>query len=59
VSGAACGTGGGGTDIHKGILWRHLKKGDHLEELCVDGRTVLTSFSKKWDGRVLDRINLA
>ena len=42
---------GGGTEIHTGILCRHLKE-DHLEELRVDGRRVLKWFLKKEDGRL-------
>jgi hypothetical protein len=34
--------------VHKGFWWGHLRKGDHLEDPGVDGRTVLKWIFKKW-----------
>jgi len=33
-------------------FWINMKARGHLENLSVDGRTVLKCILKKWDGRV-------
>jgi hypothetical protein len=37
-------------------FWINMKARGHLS---VDGRTILKCILKKWDGRVVDWINLA
>jgi hypothetical protein len=36
--------------VHTGFWWGHLREGDHLGELGVDGRVILKWIFKKWDG---------
>ena len=38
--------------MHTGFWWRNLKNRDHLEDLGIDGRTILTRILVKYDGRV-------
>jgi hypothetical protein len=37
---------------HTGVWWRNLKEGDHLADVCVDGRIILKWIFKKlgWKG---------
>jgi hypothetical protein len=38
--------------MHTGFWWGNLKESYHLEDLCVDLRTILKLILKKQDGRV-------
>jgi hypothetical protein len=42
----AWGTG----EVHTGFWWGNLMEKDHLEELRVNGRTILKWICNKWDG---------
>jgi hypothetical protein len=35
-------------EIHTGFWWEYLRERDYLEDLGVDGRTILIWFFKKW-----------
>jgi hypothetical protein len=37
-------------ELHKGFWWGDLRRGDHLEDLGVDGRVILKWIFKKWNG---------
>jgi hypothetical protein len=37
-------------EVHTGFWWGDRRKGDHLEDLDVDGRIILKWIFKKWDG---------
>jgi hypothetical protein len=50
VVGGPCGTVGI-REMHTGIWRRNLKKGDHLEDLGIDGSTVSKRILKEWDER--------
>jgi len=39
---------GGGA--HAGFWWGNLKDRDHLEDLEVDGKTILKRMLEKWEG---------
>jgi hypothetical protein len=39
----------GTTEVHTGFWWGDLRKGDHFEDLGVDGRIILKCKFKKWD----------
>ena len=36
--------------MHTGFEWGNLRKGDHLEDLGVDGRIILKWILEKWHG---------
>jgi hypothetical protein len=40
----------GEKDVHTGFLWGDLREGDHLGDPGVDGRIILKSIFKTWDG---------
>jgi hypothetical protein len=41
-------------------FWRKsLRQGNHVQDLSVDGRTILKRIFKKWDGGALDCTDLA
>jgi len=35
---------------HTRIWWGNLRERDHMEELGIDGRIILKSIFKEWDG---------
>jgi hypothetical protein len=37
-------------EVCTGLWWGNLRKRDHLLDLGVDGRIILKSILKKWDG---------
>jgi predicted CxxxxCH...CXXCH cytochrome family protein len=38
-------------EVHRGVWWGHLREGDHLGDLGINGRTVLKLIFMKWVGR--------
>jgi hypothetical protein len=47
--GGACSTYGG-KEVHTGFWWGDLREGDRLGDPGVDGRMILKSIFKRWDG---------
>jgi len=47
--GGACGTYGVRGEVYTGIRWRNLRKRDYLENVGIDGRTVLRCIIRKWN----------
>jgi hypothetical protein len=45
--------------VHTGFWWGHLREGDHLGDPGIDGRIILKWIFKKWDGAIMDWIELA
>ena len=43
---ASTGTG----DVHTGLSWNNQRERNHLEDLRVDGWTILKWICKWWDG---------
>jgi hypothetical protein len=41
----------GRREVHLGVWWRNLKGGDHLKDMCTDGRIALERFWKIQDGK--------
>jgi hypothetical protein len=39
-------------EMHTGFWQRSLREGNHLEDLDVDGRTILKWVFNKWNGRM-------
>jgi hypothetical protein len=37
----------GGGDVHTGFWWGNLQQRDHLEDLGIDGRTILKRIFKQ------------
>jgi hypothetical protein len=37
--------------VHKGFWWENLRKGNHLEEQGIEGRTMLKWTFEKWNVR--------
>jgi len=35
--------------VHTRFWWENPKEGNHLEELCPDGRIIFARIFKKWD----------
>jgi hypothetical protein len=35
-------------EVHTGFWWGNLREGNNLEDLGVDGRTILKWIFKKW-----------
>jgi hypothetical protein len=33
-----------------GFWWRNLREIDHMEDIGIDGRTILRRMLRKWDG---------
>jgi hypothetical protein len=48
--GGECSTYGGKGEVHTGFWWGDLREVDHLGDAGVDGRIILKSVFKKWDG---------
>jgi hypothetical protein len=47
--GGACSTYGE-REVHTGYWWGDLREGDHMRDSGVDGRIILKSIFKVWDG---------
>jgi hypothetical protein len=46
-------------EVHTGFRWGDLREGDHLEDPGIDGMIILKWIFKKWDGGVMDWIDMA
>jgi hypothetical protein len=44
--------------VHAGFNWGNLKQGDHFNEPGVDGRVILKWILGRWDGGIMDWIDL-
>ena len=55
--GRACSTYVG--ELCTGFWWGNLSERDHLEDPGIGGRIILKWIFKKWDGCVMDWIDLA
>jgi hypothetical protein len=42
--------------VYTGFWLGDLREGDHLEDLVIGGRTILTWIFEKWDGEALSRL---
>jgi len=46
----------GRLEVHTGFWWGNMRQGDHLEDLCVDGRVILKWICNKgrrsWTGLI-------
>jgi len=38
-------------EVHTGFWWGGLRERDHLEDLGLDGKTILKCVLKTWDGK--------
>jgi len=36
--------------LNTGFWWRNLRKINHMEDIRIDGRTILRWMLRKWDG---------
>jgi hypothetical protein len=52
MSGACSTYEGEGIHLYTGFWCGSLRERDHLEVTCMDGRTILRWFFKKWDVEV-------
>jgi hypothetical protein len=43
-------------ELHTGFWWGDLRERDHVEDLDVDGRSILRWVLKKWDGEAWTRL---
>ena len=43
---------GGRRGVHTRFWWENLRKRDHNEDMCADGRIILKYIFKKWDGEM-------
>jgi hypothetical protein len=43
----------GKQEVNAGLWWGDMMKREHLEDLCVDGNTILKWIFKKWIGETL------
>jgi hypothetical protein len=48
-----------GREAYTGFWWENLRERDHWRHPGVDGRIILRSILRKWDGESMDWINLA
>jgi hypothetical protein len=44
------------TEVHTGFWLRDGRARNHLDDLGVDGRTILIRIFKKWDGETWTRL---